>query len=451
MKFLLFDKEKRFYPIFGDILDITGHKLMVALDEKKAKDLLKVVSPDFLILRWKDRDFFEELLKEGYFVVPIFLVEDYQQAEELRKFGFSDFNILILPFNPLEFLNKSAKLYSALENLHDNIPSDLGIMNLFISLLSRNTSTGVFLNADSLSCEVYLKAGAVKGLSCSPEHFKEIIKSDNVSVALLPYTEGAKLITYFKNNAEFFSMLLEEVQPQPSIAYPEVVQETQPSAPSMLSVEEGLFLINSLDPEGLLQRNMYLRVYGKGDNYVSLLFNVLPYHRFSVAKDEIEKAVGKLENLRALILMDLLPEDTPSILNLLNLASKLYVITSLPIALSLISLGVPERRIKLVESFPDGLLSLVTGDVLRFIKTPFLPEKGSFVVLEEKTKTLFSSKLFSSYCLPEEYSANKTAKIERVVLYHRLNFSSIENTISLTQIRLLNTSVIRPAFGNPIL
>ncbi len=451
MKFLLFDKEKSFYPIFGDILDVTGHQLLVALDEKKAKDLLKAVSPDFLILRWKDRDFFWELLKEGYFVVPIFLVEDYQQAEGLRKFGFSDFNMLILPFNPLEFLSKSAKLYRALENLHDNIPSDLGIMNLFISLLSRNTSTGVFLNADGLSCEVYLKAGAVKGLSCSPEHFKEIIKSDNVSVKFLPYTEEAKLTTYFKNNAEFFSMLLEEVQPQPSTTYSEVVQETQPSTPSMLSVEEGLFLINSLDPEGLLQRNMYLRVYEEGDSYVSLLFNVLPHHRFSIVRDEIEKAVGELENLRALILMDLLPEDTTSILNLLNLAPKLYVITSLPIALGLIGLGVPESRIKLVESFPDGLLSLVTGDVLRFIKTPFLPEKGSFVVFEEKTKTLFSSKLFSSYCLPEEYSAHKTAKIERVILYHRLNFSGIENAISLAQIRLLNPSVIRPAFGNPIL
>jgi hypothetical protein len=459
MKFLLFDKEKRFYPIFGDILDITGHKLIVALDEKKAKDLLKAGLPDFLILRWKDIDFFWEILKEGYFVVPIFLVEDYQQAEELRKFGFSDFNMLILPFNPLEFLNKSAKLYRALENLHD-IPSDLGIMNLFISLLSRNTSTGVFLNAEGLTCELYLKAGAVKGFSCSPEHFKEIIKSDNVSVKLLPYAEEAKLITYFKNNAEFFSMLLEEVQPQPPTAYPEAVQETalqkvheeiQPSAPSMLSVEEGLFLINSLNPEGLLQRNMYLRVYEKGDSYVSLLFNVLPYHRFSIVRDEIEKAVGKLENLRALILMDLLSEDTQSILNLLNLAPKLYVITSLPIALSLIGLGVPERRIKLVESFPNGLLSLGTGDVLRFIKTPFLPEKGSFVVFEEKTKTLFSSKLFSSYCLPEEYSADKTAKIERVILYHRLNFPGIENAISLTQIRLLNPSVIRPAFGNPIL
>ncbi|MDT7911143.1 MAG: hypothetical protein RQ827_03320, partial [Thermocrinis sp.] len=68
MKFLLFDKEKKLYPIFGDILDITGHKLLVALDEKKAKDLLKAVPPDFLILRWKDRDFFRELLKEGYFV-----------------------------------------------------------------------------------------------------------------------------------------------------------------------------------------------------------------------------------------------------------------------------------------------------------------------------------------------------------------------------------------------
>jgi hypothetical protein len=421
---------------------------------------LKAVSPDFLILRWKDRDFFGKLLKEGYFVVPIFLVEDYQQAEWLKKAGFSDFNILILPFNPLEFLNKSAKLYRTLESLYDNVPSDLRMMNLFIYLLSRNTSTGVLINADGFSCEVYLKAGVVKGLSCSTEHFKEIIKSDSVSVALLPYTEEVKLITYFKNNADFFSMLLEEVQLQPSTAYPEVVQETvpqevheevQPSAPSILSVEEGLFLINSLDPEGLLQRNMYLRVYEKGDSFVSLLFNVLPYHRFSVAKDEIEKAVGKLENLRALILMDLLPEDTQSILNLLNLAPKLYVITSLPIALSLIGLGVPERRIKLVESFPDGLLNLGAGDVLRFIKTPFLPEKGSFVVFEEKTKTLFSSKLFSSYCLPEEYSADKTAKIERIILYHRLNFSSIENAVSLTQIRLLNPSVIRPAFGNPIL
>jgi hypothetical protein len=398
MKFLLFDKEKKLYPIFGDILDITGHKLMVALDEKKAKDLLKAVSADFLILRWKDRDFFEELLKEGYFVVPMFLVEDYQQAEGLKKAGFSDFNILILPFNPLEFLNKTAKLYRTLESLYDNVPSDLGMMNLFINLLSRNTSTGILLHAEGPSCEVYLKAGAVKGLSCDPENFKEIIKSDNVSVKLLPYTEDAKLITYFKNNSEFFSMLLEEVQVQPPTAYPEVVQETvlrevheevQPSAPSMLSVGEGLFLINSLDPEGLLQRNMYLRIYEKGGTHVPLLFNVLPYHRFSTARDEIEKAVGRMENLRALILMDLLPEDTQSILNLLNLAPKLYVITSLPIALSLIGLGVPERRIKLVESFPDGLINLGAGDVLRFIKTPFLPEKGSFVVFEEKTKTLF--------------------------------------------------------------
>jgi hypothetical protein len=37
------------------------------------------------------------------------------------------------------------------------------------------------------------------------------------------------------------------------------------------------------------------------------------------------------------------------------------------------------------------------------------------------------------------------------MLYHRFNFSGIENAISLAQIRLLNPSVIRPAFGNPIL
>jgi hypothetical protein len=60
------------------------------------------------------------------------------------------------------------------------------MMNLFINLLSRNTSTGIFLHAEGLPCEVYLKAGVVKGLSCNPENFKEIIKSDNVNVKLLP-------------------------------------------------------------------------------------------------------------------------------------------------------------------------------------------------------------------------------------------------------------------------
>jgi hypothetical protein len=459
MKFLLFDKEKKLYPIFGDILDITGHKLMVALDEQKVKDLLKAVPPDFLILRWKDRDIFWELLKEGYFIIPMFLVEDYEQAEELKKVGFSDFNVLILPFNPLEFLNKSAKLFGVLEEMYEYVPPDIGIMNIFINLLSKNVSTGIFLEVENIACEVYLKAGAVKGFYCSPEDFKRIVESDNISVKFLPYAEETKLKTYFRNNTEFFSMLFEEAQAQPPAVYPEVVQETvpqevhkelQPSVPSLLSVEEGLFLVNSLDPEGLLQRNMYLRIYERGDTQVHLLFNTLPYHRISTARDEIEKAVGKLENLRALILMDLLPEDTQSILNLLNLATKLYIITSLPIALSLIGLGVPERRIKLVESFPDGLLNLGTGDVLRFIKTPFLPEKGSFVAFEEKTKTLFSSKLFSSYCLPEEYATDKNASIERILLYHRLNFSVIENAMSLTQIRLVEPSAIRPAFGNPI-
>jgi hypothetical protein len=38
---------------------------MVALDEKKAKDLLKAVPLDFLILRWKDRNFLENFLRKA--------------------------------------------------------------------------------------------------------------------------------------------------------------------------------------------------------------------------------------------------------------------------------------------------------------------------------------------------------------------------------------------------
>jgi hypothetical protein len=33
-------------------------------------------------------------------------------------------------------------------------------------------TSSILLHAEGHSCEMYLKAGAVKGLSCSPENFK---------------------------------------------------------------------------------------------------------------------------------------------------------------------------------------------------------------------------------------------------------------------------------------
>ncbi len=449
IKFLLLDKERKFYSVFGDVLDITGHKLMVAFDEAKAVELLNVLSPDFLILNFKDINFFWDITKKGKFLLPIFLVEDYEQVEAIKQLGFSDFNILMLPFNPLEFLNKTAKFLRLSKSIKDTVPTNFGITNIILSLLSKQAYVSLLLQKENRVCEVFLKDGFVKGLSCTPAEFMEIIKMEDVSVSLFPYGSEANLNTYFKSNEEFFSMFtlpsLEEVQ--------EVAQEVRLKieGPGIFSISDGLFLLSFIDKNGLLQKNVYLRIYERDGLRIPMLFNLVPSQQFLTLKERVESFLGGLEHLRGLILMDLLPEDVQSIINLLSANPKLYIITSLPIALSLISLGVPEKRMKLIESLVDDTLNLGTGDTLRFVKVPFLPDKGSFVVFEENTKILFSSKLFSSYCLPEEYSPNSTAKEKMIMLYHSVNFPTLENSVSLARVRLFNPTAIRPAFGNPIL
>ncbi|WP_448587193.1 hypothetical protein [Thermocrinis sp.] len=450
IKFLLLDKEEKLYPIFGDILDITGHKLMVALDEAKALDLLNMPSPDLLIIKWENMDFLFSILKDDKFILPIFLVEDYQQVEEIKKLGFSDLNILVLPFNPMEFLSKSFKLYTLRTDKMQVDSPNLGIMNVIIHLLSKNVSTEIELSYDDRVCKVYLKDGFVRGLSCSPEEFFEMLNAEDVQIHILPYEEE-KLSTYFRKNEEFFSLLTTGTFVKVPETYTEGLFQLSTTKHGLTPIGETLYLISAVDQESLLQRNAYLRLYHKSDLRIPMLFNLVPSQQFSVLKDSIEGVLGGIEHLKGLILMDLLPEDTQSLFNLLSLSPRLYLITSFPIALSLISLGVPERRIKLVESFPEGLLSLGTGDTLRFVKTPFLPDKGSFVALDDSTKILFSSKLFSSYCLPEDYSPTKTANINMVLLYHSLNFSGFENLSALSIIKLFAPTAIRPAFGNPIL
>jgi len=444
IKFLLLDKDKKLFPVFGDILDITGHKLMVALDETKAVDLLNTVKPDLLILSYKDINFFWDILQKDIFCLPLFLVENYEDADKIREMGFSDLNIITIPFNPLEFLNKSAKLYNMHKDIEHKISGSFGLMNVLISLLSKGVSAGILFVSEDKACEIYIKSRSVKGLSCSLEEFFEILKTEDLNLSLIPYEADVKLNTYFKSNREFFSIFA------PTTPIQEVVQkEAIPSIekPSLYPIEDDFFLIALVDKDGLLQRNVYLRIYRKKDGGIPILFNLAPNQNFPTLKELLEKTLGGLEQIKALVLMDLLAEDVQSIFNLLSLSSRLYVITSFPIALSLISLGVPERRIKLIESLPEGLLNLG----IKFIKAPFLPDKGSFVVTEEEKKILFSCKLFSSFCLPEEYSPTKNANPNAIMLYHSVNFLGYENPVALSLIRLFNPTAIYPAFGNPIL
>ncbi|MFN3472037.1 MAG: hypothetical protein ACK4ZR_05495, partial [Aquificaceae bacterium] len=60
----------------ADIFNVTGHKLLIALEEKKALEFLQASSPEVLLLPMEDMDFWFKALKAGaYPIIPIFFVE----------------------------------------------------------------------------------------------------------------------------------------------------------------------------------------------------------------------------------------------------------------------------------------------------------------------------------------------------------------------------------------
>jgi len=78
---LLLDKKKQYFHLLADIFNVTGHKLLIALEEEKAFEFLQVSSPEVLLLPIEDMDFWFKALKAGAHLIPIIFVEEYEEAE----------------------------------------------------------------------------------------------------------------------------------------------------------------------------------------------------------------------------------------------------------------------------------------------------------------------------------------------------------------------------------
>ena len=89
---LLLDKRKQYFPLLVDIFNVTGHKLLVALEEEKAFEFLRVSSPEVLLLSIEDMDFWFKVLKSGKYITPIFFIDRYEEADKLKEDGLRDVN-----------------------------------------------------------------------------------------------------------------------------------------------------------------------------------------------------------------------------------------------------------------------------------------------------------------------------------------------------------------------
>ncbi len=452
---MLLDKKKQYSSLLADIFNITGHKLLIALDEEKALELLKASEPEVLILPVEDINFWFKLLELGRYLTPVVFVESYEDVESLRKYGLRDVNCVVLPFNPMELLTKIVAL--SRESQDAASLSTLGPLNITLKLLRKGASSSITIQDEGNTCTIYIHQGLIKGSSCSKEDILTLISKDTKTILDIYEEDKAKMNNIYKDNWDFLSTLLYGIVSQQPVV--EVTSEKEapavirPTFDTSQPVElgDGFFWVGVPQENSLFQKNAYLRIYEKENVRVPVLINIGAMQDYPLIRAKLEQIIGTVDAIRAVVVLGSGVEECSGILNFLQSNQRAFVITSLSLSQKLRSIGIPQARIRVFETFPNRSLRLATGHVLKFIPLAFLPEVGSFAMLEEGKGYLFTGRFLSSLCTAKDLNPLEGGDLDDTFIYTSLIIPSqdILNR-TLGQIKEEEISSILPLYGNPV-
>ncbi len=412
-----YDPREEFSHILKDVMAITGHKFYQAKDLKELKDL----DFDLLILDFKDISTLPEIVKvkENFLV---FVLAEEEEVEKLKEAGLLELSFILKPFNPLELLNKLGQLL-----LESNL-SNLGLLNTLLKLRREKVYGSLHLIGEAGDCLLIRKDLEVVGSTCPLEELRKALK---LQYDLVVSTEGVNipLAHSFNSTVEFLRDFLkpfkEEVKPKER----QVVRE----------IEEELVLF-SYKLDELYSINVYLKSLGGRINLLIGCGNFLSWPELSKRIDEV---FGGIDKINVVVVLSPSPRLSSGLLKIYEKNHRFYVLTSKEIGMELRAMGIPLSRIRFVENFPNMSLSLPTGDTLKFVKLPFLPQPGSLIALLKNK--IFSGELFGSYTL----TTSEFATREEFLLYHLNNIPNAGN--SLKYLRGLDFEAVLPSIGKVLL
>lgn len=454
---LILDRKKQYHLLLADIFTVTGHKLLSAFDENRALELLRVSSPQVLLLEMEDLPFWLKITESGIYTIPLLFIRSYEEAEVLKNYGLTELNSMVLPFNPIELLERVVLLSKPPAEVLSL--SQEGPTNVLIKVLKAGASSIMKIEHSEGVCRLYISKGIVKGSSCAPEELYKAFREYN-SLELEPYDEAHADIRYFfKNNMDFFQNVIapalekeeekvmeEEVLPTPVIERA-LIDLSQP-----IEIAEGFYWVGVSSEYGIIQKNAYLRIYEGNGIKLPVLINTFGTQEYPLIRAKLEQITGTIDALRAVIVFGSNLGEASGLVNLLQANPRAFVITSVGIAVALASIGIPINRIRTIETFPNHTLKLATGHSLKFIPVPYMPEKSSFMLFEGNTRRLFTGKFLSSLCTQYELNPLEGGAVEDVLIYTSQmapDRASLKRALEALSKEL--PSSIYPAFGNPLL
>ncbi len=437
VKALLLDKDREIFPLLGDIFNVTGHKLLIAANEKMFSDLIYSTDVDIVMINHADVKAWLNAWKEDKIALPFFFIDREEEERKLRSVGFSELNFIRKPFNPLELLNR----LSYLHKLGPEEASQLGLLNTLIKL-SNSKKTVLVEVSDSTDCNILMYEGKILGLDCTLDGILSILESESVSVNVKDYEE-IELEQRFKDTKDFIQNLIEKAKPIRVVLSEgeKVLKEFKP----VEEVEENLYRVSKFASVPVLLKNVYLRIYEGRDKRVALLINIGTLDEWSSVRNLVEDTLFSLESLDAVIL---LTGELASLYNTFILSeqkTKVQFITDYSVKRCLSESGCKSGRIRTFEDFPSYNVTIATGHRLRFIPVNFSPSVGGFCLYEEETGYLFTPELFSSL-----FNEKSTNLKEEIRLYHRIYMpcGDVLNSL-MNRFADVKVSTVLPRYGLP--
>ena len=406
LKVLLYDPNGEIEYLLSDIFEVTGH-ILYSLKGSKEEILERIKKLDayLLILPEESKDLWLDALREKI-LFPFFILSEQIKKEQFLKKGFSELNLIPIPFNPLDLLNKLTAI-DKLELNGENL-QDLGFINSLLKLYLENSSLSLKLINKNQKCFV---KPTPPSLSCDKKTLKEILRGE---YSLDLSAEDWKPLESFNTLSDFIRELLHEAKKavEKKIEKPREIIE---------KIEEGFLSIQYFQNSGIVRKNFYL-LFLKGKDKEVLLSVGLPELSSINLLNKGLGVLGKtLNDLTAIMLPSFSFKDLEVLKRLTLKIPRLSVIGRRKLNEYFQLYGIGNLKFKAIEDIPFLKARLATGHTLTFI--PLSDGISTCIKIERK---LFTGKILGNF---------NTEDPELRKIFHRMIYPSKE--LFLLDIRIL--------------
>ena len=421
LKVILYDPKGEVEYLLSDIFEVTGHTLYsLKGDKKEILDKVSELDSYLFILPAEDKDLWINALQSKV-LFPFFILGSDEEAEFLLKRGFSELNLIPIPFNPLDLLNKLTTV-DKLEPLEDNL-KELGFINTLLKLYLHRTEHTLKVKTDTKEC--FVKVNPLS-TTCSLNELIDILSEEYTLELTL---EDIQTREVFDSLGRFAEELLKEEQKVSVKPVRELAEEF------IEEIEEGFLSVQKILNNGITRRNFYLlKLQGRGKEIV-LSVGLPELSGFSLIDKALNKLNKTLKDLTAILLPTCSFQELEVLKRLSLKIPKLNVIGRRKLEELFKLYGVGNIRFKAIEDIPLLKAGLATGHTLAFIPL----SDGLSIGIKIKDK-LFTGKLFGSF---------NTEDSEVRKIFHRILYPSRD--VLLLDLRTLIPHIsdarVYPLFG----